>query len=178
MSIERVVEAPKGVSLSMDGKLLAVKGPKGELKRQFSNRKIKVKVEANKVTLSSEESRRKTKAVLGTWAALIKNMALGVATGWKCELKLVFSHFPAKMIYKDGEFTVQNFLGERSARIVKLSSAVNVKIDKENVILTGIDKEMVGMAAGRVERVTRIVGFDRRIFQDGIFITKPTYLME
>ncbi len=178
MTEERLIEIPNGVSISKEGKLIVVKGPKGELKREFFSPKIKIIVEDKKVILSTEEKRRKVKAVLGTWAALIKNMAFGVSKGWKCEMKLVFSHFPAKMSCKDGEFVVQNFLGERAARSTKLPINVNVKVDKDNVTLTGIDREVVGTAASKIERVTKIVGFDRRIFQDGCFITKQTHLIE
>ncbi len=79
------------------------------------------------------------------------------------------------MSVKDTEFTIQNFLGERAPRSTRLAPDVNVKIDKENITITGIDKEKVGQAAGKIEGVTRIVGFDRRIFQDGCYITKKPY---
>ncbi len=173
---ERTIQIPEDVELRQEGKALAVKGPKGQLTREFIHGKIKIAVKDKKLLISSEEDRRQIKAIVGTWAAIINNMILGVSKGWKCEMKLVFSHFPAKMSLKDGEFVIQNFLGERAPRSAKLFPDVSVKIDKENIIITGADKERVGLAAGKIEKVTKIVGYDRRIFQDGCFIVKHPYL--
>src|SRR3989344_676569 len=113
--LERTVEIPDGVTVSKEKNWLVVKGPKGELKREFLNTRIKVNIKDRKVMLSTDEHRRKIKAVLGTWEALVKNMVLGVTNGWRCDLKLVFSHFPAKLSLKDNELAIQNFLGERSS---------------------------------------------------------------
>ena len=174
--ISRELEIPQGVQVSKEGKSIAVKGPKGEIKREFIQPQIKIDVQGSKVIIASQEDRRKIKALIGTWTAHIKNMCLGVTGGWRCEMKLVFAHFPAKMSMKENEFVIQNFLGERAPRSTKLPDGISVKIDKENVVITGIDKERVGIAAGKIEGVTRIVGFDKRIFQDGCFIVKPAYV--
>ena len=174
----REIDIPEGIQATRDGRFLVVKGPKGELKREFFHRQINVEIKDKKILISTEEKKRKTKAVLGSWSSHMANMMAGVKKGWKCEMKLVFSHFPAKMSFKDREFTVQNFLGERAPRVTRLPADVNVKVDKENVTLTGVDKEIVGAASGKIERVTKIVGYDRRIFQDGCYITKKTHLQE
>ena len=176
--VSREIEIPNGVQVSKDGRTIIVKGIKGELKRNFLQPKIKIDIQENKVILSSNEDRRKINSVLGAWQAHIKNMCLGASIGWKCEMKLVFAHFPAKMSIKDNEFVIQNFLGERSSRSTKLPSDVSVKVDKENLTISGVDKEQVGIAASRIEGVTRIVGFDKRVFQDGCFITQHPHLAE
>lgn len=175
---QREVEIPDGVQVTKEKRLLSVKGPKGELSREFYHRQIKLDINNKKILLSTQEDRRKTKAVLGTWASLINNMILGVSKGWRSEMKLVFSHFPAKMSMKDNEFSIQNFLGERAPRSTKLPADVNVKVDKENIIITGLDKERVGMVGGKIEGVTKIVGYDRRIFQDGCYIVKKAELQK
>ncbi len=172
---ERTVEIPNGIEIRKEGKTLVVRGPKGELKRDFVHGKINIELKGRQITVSSEEDRKRINAVLGTWQAHIKNMVVGVQKGWKCEMRLVFSHFPAKMSFKDSEFTIQNFLGERAPRSTRLPPGINVKIDKENITLAGSDKEIVGQAAGKIEKATKIVGYDRRIFQDGCFITKHPY---
>lgn len=172
---EKTIEIPEGVEVKKEGRSLDVKGKKGSLKRDFVHGKIKIEVKEKQLIISSGEDRRKIKATMGTWVALIKNMMSGVSKGWRCDMKLVFSHFPAKMSVKDNEFSIQNFLGERSARSAKMLHGVNIKIDKENITITGIDKEKVGLIAGKIEHVTKIVGYDRRIFQDGCFIVKHAY---
>ncbi len=176
--ITREVEVPKGVNVSKEGKSLVVKGPKGELKRKFLQPKIKIEIKENQIILTSPEERRKIKAVMGSWQAHMNNMCLGVTKGWKCEMKLVFAHFPAKMTVKDNEFVIQNFLGERAPRSTNLPKDVAVKVDKENLVITGNDKETVGIAASKIEGVTRIVGFDKRVFQDGCFIVKSAHVPE
>jgi large subunit ribosomal protein L6 len=71
--------------------------------------------------------------------------------------------------------TVTNLFGEKVPRVAKLPwspSDVEVKIsNKTDVVVKGIDKEKVGQTAANIERSCRIKNRDRRVFQDGIYIT-------
>ena len=71
----------------------------------------------------------------------------------------------------ESEFKIKNFLGEKVPRIVKLRYGVSVKIDGNIISVEGADKEKVGQVAADIEQKTRRPGFDKRIFQDGIYIT-------
>ena len=59
----------------------------------------------------------------------------------------------------------------RNARIEK---GVEVKLSGDVIDVTGTDKEKVGQTAANIEHATKIKGFDRRVFQDGIFLMRKT----
>jgi len=165
-------DVPDGVEFKKDGEFLVVKGSKGEIKKPFMHPKINVSVKGNKIEISSNSDRRKVNAILYTWKSVINNMAIGVTKGYEAEVKLVHSHFPAKLELKDNKIVIQNFLGQRKSRSAKIPEGVEVKIDKNTIKITGIDKELVGQAGSRIENSTSVKKFDRRIFQDGCYMVK------
>ncbi|RLJ10006.1 MAG: 50S ribosomal protein L6 [Candidatus Aenigmatarchaeota archaeon] len=170
--MKKTITIPEGVEVRFDNETLLVKGPKGELSREFKSKSINVSVDKNEITLSSDSDRKKVKALLGTWAAHMRNMIIGVTTGWEAKLKVVYSHFPIKISKEDDKIIIQNFLGERKERTAKIPDGVEVDIKKDEIIITGIDKERVGQAAANVELATKIKGYDRRVFQDGCYIVQ------
>ena len=70
------------------------------------------------------------------------------------------------------EFVVKNFLGETIPRRFTLPEEVDVKINGTDIIVTSVDVEAAGLAAGRIEKVCRITNRDIRIFQDGCYIVE------
>ena len=76
--IEEMVEIPKGVTVTMQGAIVEVKGPKGKLSRDFSNPKTKVRVDGDHIVVSCELPRVKDKAMIGTFASHLTNMIEGV----------------------------------------------------------------------------------------------------
>ncbi|MGB9830609.1 MAG: 50S ribosomal protein L6, partial [Fervidicoccus fontis] len=65
---------------------------------------------------------------------------------------------------------VKNFLGEKSPRKARIMPGVKVKIEKEDVIVEGLDIEAVGQTAANLEQATKVKEYDRRVFMDGIYI--------
>ncbi len=167
--LEYEVEIVEGVEVSVDDGKLTFKGAKGELEKEFSHPKIKVEKKDNKIVLSSEEGKKNVKAMMGTWRAHINNMITGVSKGWTCSLKLVYAHFPVKLEKKDGTLVIKNFLGAKSDRQAEIISGVEMEIEGETVKLSGPDKEKVGQSAANIEHATHVKGYDRRVFQDGIY---------
>jgi large subunit ribosomal protein L6 len=99
-------------------------------------------------------------------------MILGVTQGFTYEMKIVYSHFPVKAGVKGSEFVIENFLGEKFPRKTRIVGDTKVEVKGDQVVLTGPDVEAVGQTAANIEQATRIRGFDPRIFQDGIYITR------
>lgn len=170
----RTIAIPGGVEAVLDGRSLTIKGPEGQLNRHFHSPNIDIQKEANSITVSTASKRRRIKAIVGTWATLIKNMITGVRFGWEARLKIVYSHFPMRVAVEGNHVKVTNFLGERGSRAFKLPENVEVRVDKDVVIVRGIDREIVGQAASVIELKTKITTFDRRIFQDGIHLVQRT----
>lgn len=170
--LRRKLDVPKDADVTVEGKLVTVKGPKGELRRDFNNPKYNrsVSIENSDGVEIKCEDRKTFKAIAGTVEAHIKNMLLGITVGFKYRLKIVYSHFPITVAFKDGEIHIKNFLGEKGARIAKITEGCGVKVEKDEIVLTGIDIETLGQTAQRIEQACRLSGRDRRVFQDGIFL--------
>jgi large subunit ribosomal protein L6 len=172
-TIKEEIKIPEGVQITIDGKIIQVKGQKGALAKVLSHPKIQVSVSGNVVQIiCSQSPRRREKALIGTFKAHIRNMIKGVSQGYECKMKTVFSHFPIKTSVEGNQLLIQNFLGERFARRAEILENVKVDIKGESITLTSIDKEKVGQTAANIERATKVKNRDIRVFQDGIYIVK------
>ena len=172
--MEKKVKIPENVEIKVEGLKVKVKGPKGELERDFTSplfrNYIEIKIEEENVIVKSSIDRRKIKAMVGTIAAHIRNMIKGVTQGYKYKLKAVYVHFPITVEVKGDKVIIKNFLGEKVPRTAKIIGNVNVKVNGQEIIVEGINKEEVGQTAANIEQATRVTHLDRRIFQDGIFL--------
>ncbi len=167
------VEIPENVEVVINGMKVNVSGPLGKLERDFSHVKgITIRKEDNKVVLEAYYPKKKQLAVLGSTRSHIKNMIAGVSEGYKYVMKLAYAHFPisVKFIPEKRELIIENFLGEKSPRKAKILPGVDVKVEKDDVILTGIDIEAVGQSAANIQQATKIKNKDPRVFQDGIYV--------
>ena len=170
--VERTVQIPGGIEVKLEKKVLVVKGPKGELRRAFSHPEAKLEIKEGSLVFSTPSKRKKDHAVIGTWAAHFRNMCTGVSSGWEARLKIIYSHFPMKVNVEGNKVVIGNFLGGRKNREAGIVGKVKVEVSKDEIIVTGIDKEEVGNTAANIERSVKVQGFDRRVFQDGCHLTQ------
>ncbi len=110
--------------------------------------------------------------MVGTLEAHISNMITGVTKGYEYRMKAVYSHFPIQIKANPGEVAINNFLGERRARSAKILDGVKVEINKDELVVSGINKENVGQTMANIEQATRVHGFDVRVFQDGVYLVE------
>jgi len=167
---EIVIGKGVNVELSDDGKL-KVKGARGEVFRTFTNPKVSLKVQADKMVLFSSKATKREKRVISTYVSHIKNMVKGVVENHLYRLKICSGHFPMSVSVSGEELIIKNFMGESVPRKVKLISGVAVKVDGSEIIVSSADKEAAGQTAASIEQLCRITNRDRRIFQDGCYIT-------
>ena len=168
---EEIVEVPSGVTVTVQDGNVKVKGPNGELVRRLAHPLIAVKRDGNNVVVSADFPRRKTKALVGTFAAHIRNMVAGSQKDFEYKMKVVYAHFPIKVKVQGDHVFIDNFLGEKTPRKATIRTGVKVKVSAEEVLVTGSDVESVSQTAANIEQATAIRGFDLRVFQDGIYIT-------
>ncbi len=173
--IESTIAIPGGVTVNMDGNVMTVKGPKGELSRNFAHPGIDVAVTGDAVSVSCEYPRIKDKAMVGTYAAHVRNMVRGVTEGYTYTLKIVFSHFPMKVAVKGNRVEINNYMGGHAPRFADILEGCTVKINGQDVTVSGIDIEAVGQTAANLEKATSRLGFDKRTFQDGIYIVHKSH---
>lgn len=170
--LEETVAIPDGVKVRFEGGLVTVEAKGHSLRRPLSHPRIQVLPEEKHVKVRCEYPRRREAALVGTFAAHLRNMIVGVTDGFAYEMKIVYSHFPLKASVKGSEFIVENFLGEKFPRKTRIVGDTKVEVKGDQVFLAGPDVEAVGQTAANIEQATRIRGFDPRIFQDGIYITR------
>ncbi|MEM0384950.1 MAG: 50S ribosomal protein L6 [Nitrososphaeria archaeon] len=167
---EQIIEVPENLSVKFENNLLYVKGPLGQLSKDFSKIKVNISVNSNKIKLSSYSDKRKDIAVLGTAVSIIKNMFHGVTKGYTYKLKVVSAHFPVSIKVKGNEVHIENFYGEKHPRIAKIVGSCQVSVEGDDVIVKGISKEDVGQAAANIERATVVKRKDQGVFLDGVYL--------
>ncbi len=169
---EVVVEIPKDISLTLDGMKFTVEGKKGKIIKDFSHmKKVDILYEDNTVKISSYFPRKSTEAKLGTLRSILENAIEGVTMGYTYKMKIAYSHFPITVSTDRDRILVKNFIGERSPRVTfKAGPTIDVKATKEDVVVSGIDKEDVGQTCANIQKICRIRDKDKRIFQDGIYV--------
>jgi len=168
------VEIPEGVEVEIEGHTIKVKGPEGEIEKKFGIRNLEFKKEENKIIVGNKKSTKNEKKVMNSIAAHIKNMVKGVNEKFEYKLKVCFSHFPMTVEIKEGVATIKNFLGEKTPRKTKIPSGVDIDVAGEIITIKSPDRELAGQVAANFESVTKVRNRDRRVFQDGIFMTnKP-----
>jgi large subunit ribosomal protein L6 len=170
-SLSQTIEIPEGIEAVVEGNKLVVKGSKGTNEREFSLANLTFEKKGNEIIIGNEKSSKKEKRRMNTIAAHIRNMIKGTQEEFEYKLKVCFSHFPITVEVKGNEALIKNFLGERTPRKVKIPVGAKVKVEKDVVTVTSSSIETAGQAAANFENVTRIANRDRRVFQDGIFIT-------
>ena len=176
--METKIEIPEKINVEVNERKIIVKGPKGSIDKDFDdpryNKSIQIKKEDSSLIISSQSDKRKTKAMIGTIKAHVRNMIQGLDEGFKYKLQAVSVHFPItlKVDEANNKLLIKNFLGEKKDRVIRLISGVNIKINKDVIELESADIEKAGLVASNIEKGTKIRFRDRRIFQDGIFITE------
>ena len=170
--LKKEVEIPDGVKVVLKGNDIIVAGKEESVRRAFHHPKIKISVVNQNVVVSCDYPSKADMALLGTITSHIRNMTKGVTEGFRYKMKIVYSHFPIKAGPKGAVFVVENFLGEREPRIAKIIGRTQVKVNGDEVLLTGPSIEDVGQSAANIEQATMIKGYDPRVFQDGIYIVK------
>lgn len=169
--ITNTIELPEGVTFELKDRVITIKGPKGENHRKLADKHLKITQEGNLITLNYERDTKREKKKIYTTSAHIKNMIKGVKEGYTYTLKICSGHFPMNVSLKGDVFEIRNFIGEQVPRKLKIKQGAKVQIQGDIITVESSSKEMAGQTAASIENLTKRPGFDKRIFQDGIYIT-------
>ncbi|MEA3414299.1 MAG: 50S ribosomal protein L6 [Nanoarchaeota archaeon] len=165
------IEIPEGIEIKLEENNITIKGPEGENSRTFKIGRLDFNIKDNKIILGNKFSTKTEKKIMNTLVAHIKNMIKGVQEKFEYQLKICFSHFPFTIKQEGNKIIVKNFLGEKVDRIVEMPKGAEIEIKKDIITIKSIDKEIAGQASANLEAITKIKRRDKRIFQDGIYIT-------
>ena len=164
------VELPEGVSASLAGRKLSIKGKLGEAKKNFDKINVNVSVQGNKIQLSPFSTKKRDNVIINTVTSILNNMITGVTKGYTYKVKVVYAHFPITVKTKGKQVLVENFIGERSPRVSNIVGDCKVTVEGDDVIVKGVSVEDVGQTAANIELSTKIKRKDQRIFLDGLYI--------
>ncbi|MDP2637345.1 MAG: 50S ribosomal protein L6 [bacterium] len=142
------IEIPAGVELTVEGTAVAVKGPKGALKREFPLI-VSIEKEGTVVRVSprnKEDTTKAARAMWGTARQLIANMIQGVEKGYEKKLEIEGVGYRAAV-----QGDVLNLeVGYTNPTNLKIPEGLAVLVEKNIISVSGIDKEVVGQFASHV----------------------------
>ncbi|MCR4741689.1 MAG: 50S ribosomal protein L6 [Treponema sp.] len=145
------VAIPAGVTVTVANNLVSVKGPKGELKQDFSNN-VKVEVKGTEVVLTTANDTKQANADHGLYRALIANMIKGVSEGYSKTLIITGVGFRAEV---KGKELVMN-LGYSSDYIVIIPDGLTIVATPDGkVTVSGISKQLVGEFCSQIRKLRK-----------------------
>jgi len=168
--VSRAVELPDGVTASMEGRAVTIRGKLGTARKEFDRINAGIQVDGRRVVITPFSEKKKDATVSNTVLSLVENMVTGVTQGYTYRLKVVYAHFPISVRTKGDTVFVENFVGERSPRISKILGECKVTVEGDDVVVKGVSLEDVAQTAANLEQATKIKRKDQRIFLDGIYI--------
>lgn len=144
------IEIPASVQIDIAGSVVTVKGPKGEMKREFS-RDIAITREDNKVVITRSSDLAPIRALHGTTRAVLANMVTGVSTGFTRELEVEGVGYRVEL---DGAKLVL-YVGYSHPFVIDPPAGISFEIDSKTrlVRILGADKEVVGQLASDIIKI-------------------------
>lgn len=145
------IDIPSGVTISVDGSAVAVKGPKGELTLQVAS-PIEVAVEENQVLVTRPNDERESRSLHGLTRTLIFNNIIGVTEGYSKGLEVVGTGYRVQQKGSSIEFA----LGFSHPVVVDPPAGITLVVEGTNkVTVSGIDKQAVGEAAANIRKIRK-----------------------
>lgn len=143
---KQIVIIPAGVTASIDGSIFKVTGPKGSLERDFKTDLITIVINGSEITFTQNKVSIESRALWGTVASHVKNMVDGVSIGFT--KKLILEGVGFKSEVKNGNLDLA--LGFSHPVSMPIPEGLTVTAEKNNVTVTGFDKELVGSFTAKV----------------------------
>jgi len=145
---KKPIQIPEGVEVKIEGKKIIVKGPGGELNKEFPS-EIKIEVKDGRILVLPQIETKKTNALWGLTRALIANMVKGITEGYEKKLEIEGLGFRANL---EGDNLV---LKVGFTHPVKLKAPEGIKflVEKNVITISGADKQSVGEIAAKIRRV-------------------------
>lgn len=144
------VEIPDGVSVSIDGSAVVVKGPKGELSRRFDPA-ISIVQEDDQVVVTRPTDNRQHRALHGLTRALIQNMVTGVHEGYEIRLTIIGTGYRAELIGDELRLSLGFSHDIQIAPPPEVTFAVEDR--GTEVIITSPNKELIGQVAADIRKL-------------------------
>ncbi len=168
------IQLPEGVTCTLNEDTLKFSKGSKEVSRTFRLPNVNISMKENSIVFSSDRSSKRELKLIYSTIAHIKNMFAGLESDFIYTLETANVHFPMTLKQDGNKIVINNFLGEKKQRFAEIRPNVKVELSGNKITVSSSDIEAAGQTAANLEKATKISGRDRRIFQDGIYITsKP-----
>jgi large subunit ribosomal protein L6 len=146
------IEVPSGVTVTVEGPLVTVKGPQGTLARALPD-PIVVRQEEARLLVERPDDERRNRALHGLTRSLVANMVTGVTAGYTKELEIVGVGYRATA---RGPSALELALGFSHPVVVDAPEGVTFEVPvPTRIIVKGIDKEKVGQVAADIRKLRK-----------------------
>ncbi|GAA3896351.1 50S ribosomal protein L6 [Leifsonia kafniensis] len=145
------IEVPAGVTVSVDGQLVSVKGPKGELTLTVA-KPIEVKLEDAQVLVTRPDDERASRSLHGLTRTLIHNQIIGVTQGYSKGLEIVGTGY--RVVQKGT--SVEFALGFSHPVLIEPPAGIVLTVEgNTKLMVSGIDKQAVGEVAANIRKIRK-----------------------
>jgi large subunit ribosomal protein L6 len=146
------ITVPSGVDVTVSGRTITVKGPKGTLSREIPG-EITVRQEDGTLLVERPSDERQQRAMHGLTRSLVHNMVVGVTDGFRKQLEIVGVGYRAEAQGADG---IRLALGFSHPVFVKAPAGITFEVPAPTqVVVSGIDKEVVGQVAANIRSIRK-----------------------
>ena len=146
------ITIPSGVDVRIEGRVVTVKGPKGELTRTVPST-ISVQQIDHELRVTRPDDERENRALHGLTRSLVNNMVVGVTDGFRKQLEIVGVGYRAEAQGNDG---IRLALGFSHPVHVKAPPGITFEVPvPTQIVVAGIDKEVVGQVAADIRSIRK-----------------------
>ncbi|MDR2379165.1 MAG: 50S ribosomal protein L6 [Bifidobacteriaceae bacterium] len=146
------VPVPPGVDVTIDGRRVTVKGPKGELSRVLPEPVAVARDDSGAVVVSVPDEERRSRSMHGLSRSLVANMVTGVTEGYTKVMEIVGTGY--RVVNRDGDLEFS--LGFSHPVLVKAPEGISFTVDiPTRFSVSGIDKEQVGEVAANIRKLRK-----------------------
>ncbi len=148
---KKPIEIPQGVEVSIKDSIVKVKGGKGEIEQVIP---VGVFVESKdgQIVVSIKEQSKKNSALWGLIRALLQNAVIGVSQGFEKQLEIIGVGYKANM---KGDKLLDLAMGFSHPVEMSVPEGLQVKVEKNIITISGINKEKVGQLAAKIRAVRK-----------------------
>jgi large subunit ribosomal protein L6 len=140
------IEIPSGVTVTVDGRTVKVKGPKGELATEIVG-DITASVDGNVVNLQRTSETKETRSLHGTMRALVANTVTGVSEGFAKNLDIIGVGYSAELQGKNLSLK----LGFSHPCVYEPPEGIEIEVPAPTrIVVKGIDRQRVGQSAAEI----------------------------
>ncbi len=148
---KKLIEIPNGVNVSLDGNVVKVKGPKGELQKVI-HENIKVEMKDSQLKFERRDDLKTNRALHGLSRALVQNMILGVTQEFKKILDIVGVGYKVEL---KGNNILLNIGYSHPIYFIPPTGIKLESPTPTQIIISGIDKQLVGQVAAKIRSIRK-----------------------